>query len=104
MGMKSNSTEQVRVEMENVFNQIKKTLPQAEMIDSISDGADKDIAIKGDSTGLWYLGKSLEKMAEADIVFFINDYQEFRGCRMEKMCADSYGKMCVEFISNMDKV
>jgi hypothetical protein len=97
MGMKSKSTEQVRVEMESVFSQIKAKLPEAELIDSIIDGADKHIAIEGDSVGLWYLGKSLELLAEADLVYFINDYEEYRGCRVEKMCAQEYGKMCVEF-------
>ena len=97
MGMKSKSTEQVRQEMQNVFEQIKEKLPDAELIDSVVDGADKHIAIEGDDAGLWYMGKSLVLMSEADIVFFVNDYQEFRGCRVEKLCADSYGKLCVEF-------
>lgn len=97
MGMKSKSTEQVRQEMQKVFEQIRENLPEAELLDSIIDGADKDIAIKGGSQGLWYLGKSLEIMAEADLVFFVNDYKDFRGCRVEKLCAESYGKMYVEF-------
>ena len=63
----------------------------------IVDGADKHIAIEGDSAGLWYMGKSLILMAEADIVFFVDGYKEFRGCVVEKLCADSYGKLCVEF-------
>ena len=99
MGMKSKSTEQVRQEMNKVFEQIKVKLPEAELIDSIVDGADKHIAIEGDNAGLWYMGKSLILMAEADIVFFVDDYQEYRGCKVEKLCADSYGKLCVEFKS-----
>lgn len=95
--MKSKSTDQVRVEMQNAFEQIKKKVPEAELIDSIIDGADKDIALKGDDIGLWYLGKSLQMLAEADMVFFIDNYQDFRGCLIEKYCAESYGKLCVEF-------
>lgn len=97
MGMKSKSTEQVRQEMQNVFEQIQRELPEAELIDSIVDGADSHIAKEGDSVGLWYLGKSLELMSQADIVFFVDDYHNFRGCRVEKMCAKAYGKLCVEF-------
>jgi len=100
MGMKSKSTEQVRQEMNDVFDEIKKKLPEAELIDSIVDGADKHIAIEGDDAGLWYLGKSLLLMSEADQVFFVDDYKEYRGCRVEKLCADSYGKLCVEFKSS----
>lgn len=97
MGMKSKSTEQVRSEMNKVFDEIKDRLPDAELLDSVIDGADKSIAIKGNDIGLWYLAKSLEIMSEADIVFFINDYKNYRGCLVEKQCADSYGKLCIEY-------
>ena len=97
MGMKSKSTEQVRQEMQKTFQQIKEKLPEAELIDSVIDGADNHIAKDGDSIGLWYLGKSLQMLAEADLVFFINDWQEFRGCSVERKCAEAYGKMCVDF-------
>ena len=96
MGIKSKSTDQVRVEMDRVFEVIKKKLPEAELLNSVVDGADKAIALKGDDVGIWYLGKSLEIMSEADMVFFVNDYKEFRGCRIERIVADNYGKLCVE--------
>ncbi len=96
MGMKSKSTEQVKQEMSKLFESIKTTLPEAELIDSVIEGADSDIAAKGDSIGIWYLGESLKMLSEADIVFFAEGYQEFRGCRLEKFVADSYGKYCVE--------
>lgn len=97
MGMKSKSTEQVRVEMNKVFQQIKDKLPEAELIDSIITDADKEIAVKGDDVGLWYLGKSIQMMAEADIVFFVGNYKEFRGCTIEREVAEKYGKLCIEF-------
>lgn len=96
MGMKSKSTEQVRVEMLKVFAQIKERFPYAELIDSVIEGADKDIAVKGDSIGIWYLGKSLQMLAEADIVFFVNNYKEFRGCSIEREVAEKYGKICAD--------
>ena len=80
MGMKSKSTEQVRVEMGKVFDFIKNKLPEAELIDSVIDGADKTIALKGDDVGVWYLGKSIQLLSEADIVFFVNNWKDFRGC------------------------
>lgn len=97
MGMKSKSTEQVRVEMNKAFKQIKEKLPEAELIDSIIDGADKNIALKGDDIAMWYLAKSIELMSDADMVFFIGNYKEFRGCSIEWEVAKKYSKVCVEF-------
>lgn len=96
MGMKSKSTEQVKQEMAQIFEAIKAKLPDAEHIDSVIDGADKEIAVKGDSIGIWYLGKSLQLLAEADIVFFVKGYEDFRGCRIEREVAEAYGKYCVD--------
>lgn len=100
MPMKAKSTEQVRQEMEKVFDYISKKLPDAELVDSIIDGADKDIAIKGDDVGVWYLGESIKRMAQSDIVFFVNDWKDYRGCSTERKVADAYGKFCVEISVN----
>ena len=39
---------------------------------------------------LWLLGKSIQIMAEADVVYFAKGWQEARGCRIEHECALSY--------------
>lgn len=39
---------------------------------------------------LWFLAKSLELMAKADIVVFAKDWNKYRGCRIEHQCAESY--------------
>lgn len=96
MGMKSKSTEQVRVEMNKVFDFIENKLPEARLVDSVIEGADKAIALEGDSMALWYLGESIKKMAEADIVFFVNDWENYRGCSVERKVADAYGKFCID--------
>lgn len=96
MGMKSKGIEQVRVEMNKVFDFIKIKLPEAELVDSIITDADKAIAINGDDIAIWYLGESLKRLSQADIVFFVNNYKEFRGCRIEKEVAEAYGKFCVD--------
>jgi hypothetical protein len=87
--MKSKSTEQVRVEMGKVFQHIQAKLPEAELVDSIITGADENIAVKGDDVGIWYLGESLRRMSEADIVFFVKGYENYRGCTIERMVAES---------------
>ena len=104
MGMKSKSTDKVKVEMNKVFEFIKNKLPEAELINSIIDDADKDIAIKGDDVGIWYLGKSILLLSEADIVFFVNDWRDFRGCSIEREIAEKYGKFCVSIeVDNLIK-
>lgn len=41
---------------------------------------------------IWYLGKSLEKLAEADYFIIGVDYSEyFRGCEVERGVAQRYG-------------
>lgn len=100
MPMKSKSTDQVRVEMNKVLEFIKTKLPEATLVDSIIDGADKDMAIKGDDAGVWYLGESVKRMSEADLIFFVNDWKDYRGCSVERTIADAYGKFCVDIKVN----
>jgi hypothetical protein len=99
--MKSKSTTQVRVEMNKIFEFIKVKLPEAELIESIIDDADKNIALNGDDVAIWYLGKSILLLSEADIVFFINNYKDYRGCLIEKSIAEKYGKFCVDLQINL---
>lgn len=101
MGMKAKGVEQVKQEMGKVFDYIKTKLPEAELIDSVIDGADKDIAIKGDDVGVWYLGESLKRLSQADIVFFVNNWQDFRGCSIERSVAKGYKKFCVDVEVNL---
>ncbi len=101
MPMKAKGEEQVRQEMNKVFDFIKNKLPEAELIDSIISGADKSIAIKGDDVGVWYLGESVKRLSEADIVFFVNNYADFRGCSIEKQISLAYGKFCVDIQVNL---
>lgn len=44
-----------------------------------------------DAKPLWYLGKSLELLAEADVAYFAEGWENARGCRIENTCAVEYG-------------
>ena len=44
-----------------------------------------------DAKPLWYLGKSLELLSEADAVYFAPGWKEARGCRIEHAAAVAYG-------------
>jgi len=43
------------------------------------------------NSGLWYLGKSLELLAGADIAVFAKGWRNARGCQIEFKCAKEYG-------------
>lgn len=39
---------------------------------------------------LWYLGNTIELLAQADLVIFARDWEKARGCRIEMECAKIY--------------
>ena len=49
-----------------------------------------------DAKPLWFLGKSLELLAGADIAYFAKGWVEARGCRIENTCAIEYGIPVIE--------
>ena len=40
---------------------------------------------------IWFLGKSLEVMAQADLVYFCKGWEGTRGCKIEHEVAVNYG-------------
>ena len=94
--MKGKTDMEILAEREKAIN-IAKELYDAEeeieVIDSFFQYA------PAESKPLWFLGKSLELMSSADIVFFADGWEEARGCKIEHNCALEYN---IDFIS-MDK-
>lgn len=41
---------------------------------------------------IYYLAKSIEKLAEADVVIFVPGWEKARGCKIEYEIAKAYGK------------
>lgn len=58
---------------------------KVEVIDSFFQNAPHD------AKPLWFLGKSLELLLNADVVYFAKGWEEARGCKIENMCAIEYG-------------
>lgn len=44
-----------------------------------------------DAKPLWFLGKSIELLAQADYVYFAEGWDNARGCIIEHECASRYG-------------
>ena len=62
----------------------EKVGEKLELIDSFIENAPED------TKPLWYLGKSLEFMSQADAVAFAKDFAKYRGCKIEHTCALEY--------------
>ena len=57
-----------------------------EVIDTyITDEPPEDANVR-----LWYLGKTIELLSQADLVVFAKDWEKARGCRIERECARIY--------------
>ena len=80
-------TDKVILEERNKAIKIAKDILQddIEVIDSFFQFAPADVK------PLWFLGKSIELLSTADIVYFCDGWQEARGCRIERDCAVKYG-------------
>ena len=59
---------------------------ELELIDSYVEGNPP----KNDHQSVWYLGKSLEKLSEADIFIGIDDDFDWSGCYIERTTAIKY--------------
>lgn len=62
----------------------KKISDEVKVIDSFVAGQ------PWETKPLWYLGKALQMMSEADVVYFTKDWESARGCRIENTCAYEY--------------
>lgn len=84
--MRDKTDEQIKEERAKAVNRIKETYNEdVEIIDSFFENAPHD------AKPLWFLGKSLELLANADIAYFCKDWDKYRGCKIEHTCAEEYG-------------
>lgn len=95
--MRGKSDEEIESERED-FIAIAKAVyagrGEVEVIDSFFKGG-LDVPA-GAKAPLYYLSKSLELLATADVAIFAEDWREARGCRIEHECADGYGVARIE--------
>lgn len=60
---------------------------ELELIDSYIEGNPP----KDSKEAIWYLGKSLEKLAQADVFIGIDEAYDWNGCYIERDTAQRYG-------------
>ena len=89
--MKGKTDEEILKERENAIRSAEKQVNEpVEVIDSFFQAA------PADAKPLWFLGKSLELLASADVAYFAKGWNEARGCKIEHTCAVEYGILTSE--------
>lgn len=90
--MKDKTNEQILKERERAVSVVKEKFngEDVEVIDSFFQSAPHD------ARPLWFLGKSLELLSTADVAYFIGEWKNYRGCKIENTCAKEYGIETIE--------
>ena len=84
--MRDKTDEQIKSEREKAIKAIReKHNEEVEIIDSFFENAPHN------AKPLWFLGKSLELLADADVVYFAPGWEDARDCIIEHDCAIAYG-------------
>ena len=84
--MRGKSDEEILEERRKAIAYVTMVLGEpVEVIDSFFQSAPIN------AKPLWFLGKSLELLSDADVAYFVEGWQDARGCRIEHKCALEYG-------------
>lgn len=84
--MKGKTDDEILEARNRAIKKIREKWPRAVIIDSLF----QDTFCTG-NVGLKYLAKSLSILADADVAWFCNGWENARGCRIENQCAIEYG-------------
>ncbi len=84
--MKGKSDEDILKERNKAIAEAERLCGDVvEVLDSFFQGA------PANANPLWFLGKSLELLAQADVAYFAPGWADARGCKIEHLCAVEYG-------------
>lgn len=84
--MNGKTDEEILATRQKAIESAERNLGEpVEAIDSFFQNAPHD------AKPLWFLGKSLELLADADVVYFAKGWENARGCRIENQAALEYG-------------
>ena len=83
--MRGKSDEEILAERQKAIEASEKVIGEpVEVIDSFFEKAPVN------AKPLWFLGKSLELLADADVAYFAPGWEDARGCKIEHTCAVEY--------------
>lgn len=83
--MNGKTDDEILAERQAIIELAKEDLGEIEVIDSFF------IEAPHDAKPLWFLGKSFELLADADISYFADGWQSARGCKLEHDACEAYG-------------
>lgn len=91
--MRGRSQNAIRMEREKLIEIVRELFDsEIRVVDSLIDPLKKP----RNANPIWFLGKSIELMATADVAVFAKGWQEHRGCKIEHDCALEYGLKIIE--------
>lgn len=83
--MRGKSDAEILAERKKAIETAEKVIGEpVEVIDSFFEKAPVN------AKPLWFLGKSLEFLADADVAYFAPGWEDARGCKIEHTCAVEY--------------
>lgn len=89
--MRDKTNDEIERERQKAIQSVKEKYgDDVKVIDSFFKDAPHD------AKPLWFLGKSLEMLADADVAYFCKGWENYRGCRIENQCAIEYGITVIE--------
>lgn len=90
--MRGLSDEEIKAKRKELIAKVKTEYPDEEIqvIDSFFEGA------PADAKPLWFLGKSIQMLSDADVAIFAKGWEDMRGCVIEHDCAVKYGIKTIE--------
>ena len=91
--MNGKTDDEILAERQAIIELAKEYLGEIEIIDSFFAEAPHD------AKPLWFLGKSFELLADADVAYFADGWQLARGCKLEHDACIAYGIDTVEVYS-----
>lgn len=83
--MRGKTNEEIKKEREHLVENIESNGDI--VLDTIFDEAPKNV-----DEAIWFLSKSIEYLAQADVIFFMKGWEKARGCKIEHEVAVEYGK------------
>ena len=92
--MKDKTNQEIEQERKEIIEKAEKYFGEIEVIDSFFKDAPHD------AKPLWFLGKSLELLSNADVIVLGKDWENARGCRIEHECAIQYG-IKIAYLENL---
>ena len=91
--MRGKTSEEILNERNRAIDALKDYDCDLEIIDSYF----KDYNPENGCIPLKYLAKSIELLADADVLLCVGDWESARGCKIEYECAKQYGIKIIYF-------